>query len=1847
MAKIKSLKFLFHFSLLALFAQQVFSATYYISPSGNDTSGSGSSASPWKTTTKAFAQGGGHTYIYKDGTYNYSGGEISNPPNGTSGAYTIIKAENDGGAILRGFSQAFTINKKSYIQIEGLTIKDGTSSHAIYVTDSDHIKIMRVGVKNGIAWSAQYGNVIELSSLDGVTGTKDCLLEDVWVVGAMRYGILIGGTAGYSERNILRRCIVRFDGGGSPEPHAGISNYGATSGIQGARNNILQNCITIDFNAADGSGEGIYAGFYTPHAATNVDFYGCMAINTRERGWLLNEDAGSNNNDMYNCLIWDAFNEGIAGQRSSSPGSVLDQLTIGSSAGDAFNSYNGMRAAITNSLFVNNGGGITGANSVAYSHFWQDSSAGTNALTSDPLQRYITRVETNSPAYQSGSGGKTRGATIEKKYGVSGTLHGESGYDTLTGDNLWPWPSQQRIHDLFAEPDGISGMPNNNEARGFAASGQSLTNYIWNYLGNGNPYPDVPDTVSPSVSITAPADGSTLTGLVSVGASASDNIGVSKVEFIVNGSVRSTDFSAPYTFDWDTILDINGSFGIQAKAYDGAGNTNTAAITVSINNVLDVLPPSVTLTAPSNGATVSGSVSMTANATDLVGVTKVQFLVDGVIVSTDTTSPYSYTWDSSNASNGSHQISAKAFDARNNTDTNSVNVTVSNSVSAIITASSTWKYLDNGSNQGTAWRATSFNDSSWASGQAELGYGDGDEATVVSYGADANNKHITTYFRRTFTLADASSITSLMLHLRRDDGAVVYLNGTEVLRDNMPAGTISNTTPAGTNTGSETDFFTASVSPALLVTGTNVLAVEIHQTDGGSSDISFDASLIANGSGSIDSTAPSVSLTAPANGATVSGIATLSATASDNVGVSRVEFLVDGTLKGSDTSSPYGYSWTTTGETEGAHTVTARAYDAAGNSSAGSVSVTVNNADVTNPSVSVTAPSNGATVSGIVSVTASASDNVGVARVEIYVDGTLEMTDTTNPYSYSWDTTNDVNGSHTVMALSYDAAGNSASNSVTVTVNNADATPPTISITAPASGATVSGTVNIAANAVDNLAVDRVEISIDGVLKSTDTASPYGYSWNTQAETNGSHTILTRAYDAAGNSASASRTVTVSNTAPDTTNPSVNITAPIDGTTISGTVNVSATAADNVAVNRVQFLVDGVVKATDTTNPYNYSWNTAVETNAGHSVTARAYDAAGNSASHVVNVTVSNTTTDTTNPTISFTAPAGGATVSGTVNITVSAADNVGVARVEFLVDGVVQGTDTVSPFSYNWNTSGESNGSHTLMVRAYDAAGNSASASRTVTVSNTTPDTTAPSVSITAPASGATVSGTLFISGTALDDTAVNRVLFMIDGVVVSTDTSSPYRYSWVTSTSGNGSHALSARAFDSAGNSALSADVTVTVANAGPDITAPSVSLTSPSNGASVSGTVSLAATASDSVGVTRVEFLLDGSLLNSDTSSPYSYNWNTTSASNGSHTIIARAYDAAGNNASSSVNVTVSNGGPADTTNPAVSLTAPANGASIFGTVNVTASASDNVSVARVEFSVDGTLRNSDTASPYAFSLDTTGLSEGSHSISARAYDAAGNSANASITVSVSNSNVIDPAAGGTVSEGTNGCRVTFGPNALTQPAQVTIIQEPAAGKSLRDNAMLSQNMVSMGNGREINFVSAGGMTAATLVLPYDASAIPSGYSASQVRVAYYNPATGKWEIQPEGPVTGNSVQTTVTHFSMYKPVLEVADSAAIKKGESYAFPNPAVAPEYPVIRAGLGDVTEIALKIYDMGGREVHSALLPVSPAGYSSGEAYYDYSWTDAQSSGMFMALIEGRKTSGGTVQTRVNFAVVR
>jgi hypothetical protein len=272
---------------------------------------------------------------------------------------------------------------------------------------------------------------------------------------------------------------------------------------------------------------------------------------------------------------------------------------------------------------------------------------------------------------------------------------------------------------------------------------------------------------------------------------------------------------------------------------------------------------------------------------------------------------------------------------------------------ASLPADATWSYLVTPTAAPDGWNQPGFDASSWPTGGAELGYGDGDETTTIGYGPNANSKYITTYFRTTFTSTSVPLTASLDMII--DDGAVVYVNGVEVARDNMPSGTIAYSTRAasGRSGSAESTVRTFAIPPSSIVAGTNTIAVEVHQDAPSSSDLSFSVALTSTGDPNApttttssttttttattttttlppppDTTAPATSITSPTDGATVSGAVTVTADATDDVGVSNVDLLVDGAVVASDQTAPYSFTWNAV---EGAHTLQTSASDAAAN----------------------------------------------------------------------------------------------------------------------------------------------------------------------------------------------------------------------------------------------------------------------------------------------------------------------------------------------------------------------------------------------------------------------------------------------------------------------------------------------------------------------------------------------------------------------------------------------------------------------------------------------------------------------------------------------------------------------------------------------------------------------------------------------------------------------------------------------------------------------------------------------------------------------------------------------------
>jgi hypothetical protein len=289
-----------------------------------------------------------------------------------------------------------------------------------------------------------------------------------------------------------------------------------------------------------------------------------------------------------------------------------------------------------------------------------------------------------------------------------------------------------------------------------------------------------------------------------------------------------------------------------------------------------------------------------------------------------------------------------------------------------------------------------------------------------------------------------------------------------------------------------------------------------------------------------DTTSPRVWIAEPAEGAAVSGAVTISGTAFDNADVQAVEVQIDdGSFLLATGTTAWSIAIDLSGYPAGAHTIRARVTDSAGNKGWASRSITLagTTPDRTAPHVWITEPAEGAAVSGVVTISGGATDDVGVQAIEVQVDadGAYRRATGTTSWSAAIDLTGYPAGTHTIRARATDSSGNTESTTRSIVVNGAtpDTTPPRVAVFTPADGANVSGTVVVAGVASDDAAVSSVDVRVDDApyQRASGTTS-WSIALDTSAYTDGAHTVVVRATDTSQNSATAAVTLIVANLAP-------------------------------------------------------------------------------------------------------------------------------------------------------------------------------------------------------------------------------------------------------------------------------------------------------------------------------------------------------------------------------------------------------------------------------------------------------------------------------------------------------------------------------------------------------------------------------------------------------------------------------------------------------------------------------------------------------------------------------------------
>jgi hypothetical protein len=634
---------------------------------------------------------------------------------------------------------------------------------------------------------------------------------------------------------------------------------------------------------------------------------------------------------------------------------------------------------------------------------------------------------------------------------------------------------------------------------------------------------------------------------------------------------------------------------------------------------------------------------------------------------------------------------------------------------------------------------------------------------------------------------------------------------------------------------------------------------------------------------------PVVSMSAPANGAILTGPATIPLTAtasSPDETIASVTFYQGATKLGTCKAAPYQYTWRKVAA--GTYTLTAVATDSLGVSTTSApISITVNQDQP--PVVSLTSPANGFTTIGpaTIPLTATAySTDEAIASVAFYQGATKLGTSKTVPYQFTWK--NVAAGSYSLTAVATDTLGistTSAPVAITVTPDQ----PPVVSITAPVNGYSITGPTTIvltASASSPDEAIKSVAFYQGATKIGTVTKSPYQYSWKSVPV--GTYTLTAVATDILGVTTTSNP---ISITVTQDQAPSVQIITPISGATYVAPASIGLSAAatsPDVSIASVTYYKGATKLATEKTAPYLYSWNSVAA--GSYSLTAVATDSVGGATTSTP-VTVNVTATKTSS--VKLTAPANGTVVAapGTVALTATASAPAGVANVGFYAGNTLLGTSTSSPYQYNWLNAPA--GLYYLTAVETDKLG-AAVTSAPVSIRLDAP----PVVLLTTPSSGSIfyAPASINIAASAVTTGTITKVEFFQNATLLGSSTSAPYQFSWTAVPVGT--YSLTAEAFDSYGISAFSPAVGVQVVTEQP----PVITLSTPTSGLTFGTTanVSLSFNATASPSIAKVEIYRNGTLVATLTSPSAGGAWTFTEPNPlpvGKYTYFARAYDSLG--------------------------------------------------------------------------------------------------------------------------------------------------------------------------------------------------------------------------------------------------------------------------------------------------------------------------------------------------------------
>ena len=573
------------------------------------------------------------------------------------------------------------------------------------------------------------------------------------------------------------------------------------------------------------------------------------------------------------------------------------------------------------------------------------------------------------------------------------------------------------------------------------------------------------------------------------------------------------------------------------------------------------------------------------------------------------------------------------------------------------------------------------------------------------------------------------------------------------------------------------------------------------------------------------------------------------------------------------------------------------------------------NLDETPPVVHITYPANQSIVSGSILITAYAFDNNKLENVKLYLDDAIIFQSDTKPYEVVWNTLMfQEEENYTISATAEDSSGNKTfSKGIEVQIDNYDNIKPNGIFLYPSTGQILNGVVEISIHAEDNNEVDFIDLFLNGEKigtfnENTNIDDYYYYHWDTvEFPEDNISSIHAYIYDTSSNyQVIGPISITVDNeNAPDVTVPQGTIISPAAGSTVHGNIEIEVNAFDNIAIDSVNFIINGEQSFVDTIPPYIYYWDTTIEDeDQNHIINIDVIDHVGNETSlYPVSVFVNNMEEpDLTPPSIVIYEPASNQTVSGVVDILTITTDNDSIDRVEFYQNYNLVYIDYSSNYTCSWNTLDEQDETeHIWYAIAYDSENNS-SQTDPVLINVDNIDNIPPNGLITYPYAGQNVNGTIGVQTEVYDNIGISQVQFSINDSLVFIDNENPFEYQWNTLLFAEDEDHLITIIVSDFNNNNFENGLSVTVNNCPfpeDDNIYPFASIINPVSGQSISDTISVIGFAMDNYQVTQVQFLIDNEIVSTLNDTPYTFQWNTIELENNSeHVLIMTAEDQAGN-------------------------------------------------------------------------------------------------------------------------------------------------------------------------------------------------------------------------------------------------------------------------------------------------------------------------------------------------------------